>query len=319
MNRLIGRAMSLPVNEPSPVVSVAPVVLRTPDREVDLELRVSAPATGGDLPIILFSHGHGMSNYLSSLYGYGPLTDFYAASGFAVIQPTHLNSKAFGGDPSGREGALFWRSRPLDMRMILNRLDEIEAAVPQIAGRLDRSRVATVGHSLGGHTVSLLAGATIDDPASGETLSFTDERIRAHVLLGAPGVGADLAAPAKGRFPVLGTTRFDAMAAPALVVAGDKDRSPVFSEREDWRMDAYYLSPGPKCLLRVFGAEHLLGGVTGYDAAETTDEDPERVALVQRVTGAYLRSALGLDEGAWDAARTALESEAEPLARVECK
>ena len=29
---------------------------------------------------------------------------------------------------------------------------------------------------------------------------------------------------------------------------------------------------------------HLLGGVSGYDAAETTDEDPERVALVQRLT-----------------------------------
>ena len=86
---------------------------------------MAAPLTGDDLPVILFSHGHGMSNYLSSLYGYGPLVDFYAAHGFAVIQPTHLNSKAFGGDPTGPEGALFWRSRPQDLRTILDRLIEL--------------------------------------------------------------------------------------------------------------------------------------------------------------------------------------------------
>ena len=50
-------------------------------------------------------------------------------------------------------------------------------------------------------------------------------------------------------------------------------------------------SPGPKSLLTLFGAEHSgLGGVAGYDAAETTDEDPERVAAVARLAWAYLRT-----------------------------
>ncbi len=40
----------------------------------------------------------------------------------------------------------------------------------------------------------------------------------------------------------------------------------------------------PKCLLTLFGAEHGLGGVSGYDVAETTDESPERVAALQRLT-----------------------------------
>ena len=43
----------------------------------------------------------------------------------------------------------------------------------------------------------------------------------------------------------------------------------------------------------------LLGGISGYDAAETTDASPERVALVQQVTCAYLRHALGVDGSAW--------------------
>lgn len=59
--------------------------------------------------------------------------------------------------------------------------------------------------------------------------------------------------------------------------------------------------PGPKSLLTLFGAEHGLGGVAGYDVAETTDEDPGRVAAVQRLTWAYLRSTLypGTPPGRW--------------------
>ena len=56
----------------------------------------------------------------------------------------------------------------------------------------------------------------------------------------------------------------------------------------EWHTDPYFLSPGPKSLLTVFGAEHGLGGVTGYDAAETTDEKPERVAAVAHLAWADL-------------------------------
>ena len=69
------------------------------------------------------------------------------------------------------------------------------------------------------------------------------------------------------------------MTTPALVVAGDKDASAHLTVLgPEWHTDPYFLSPGPKSLLTVFGAEHGLGGVAGYDAAETTDENPERVA-----------------------------------------
>lgn len=60
------------VTTPTPVLSVSPVVLTAPGRAVDLEIRVSAPVTGSDLPVILLSHGHGPSNNLSSLHGYAP-------------------------------------------------------------------------------------------------------------------------------------------------------------------------------------------------------------------------------------------------------
>lgn len=78
--------------------------------------------------------------------------------------------------------------------------------------------------------------------------------------------------------------------------------------------DPYRLSPGDKSLLTLYGAEHSLGGIAGYEAKETTDEHPGRVALIQRLTWTYLRHALHLDD-AWQAEREATSA----LGRVESK
>ena len=110
------------------------------------------------------------------------------------------------------------------------------------------------------------------------------------------------------------------MTTPALVVAGDKDTSapPDGTGRGLARRPVLPL-PGPKTLLTVFDAEHGLGGVSGYDAAETTDENPERVAAVARLTSAYLRSELYPGDPAWQEARDALTAGPDPIGRVESK
>jgi fermentation-respiration switch protein FrsA (DUF1100 family) len=309
------------ISAPTPVVSVSPVVLSAPGRAVDLQMRVSTPVTGRELPIILLSHGHGNSNNLSSLNGYGPLANFWAAHGFVVIQPTHLDSKTLSLDPNGPEGPLFWRSRVEDMKRILDQLDLIEASAPELSGRLDRSRIAAAGHSLGGHTTGMLLGARLTDPKDGTEVDMADSRIKAGVLLAAPGRGdADLSAFAAEHYSFFLHSSFAEMTTPALVVAGDKDVSPHLTVRgADWHADPYFLSTGPKCLLTLFGAEHSLGGVAGYDAAETTDENPERLAAVQRLTWAYLRTALYPEDSSWPAARTALMESPNPLGRIESK
>ncbi|GDY52108.1 hypothetical protein SVIO_027310 [Streptomyces violaceusniger] len=70
-----------------PVVSVRPIALSAPDRGEDLRVRVTAPATGHHLPVVIFSHGMSLG-----MDDYAPLVDFWAAHGFVVIQPTHLDS-----------------------------------------------------------------------------------------------------------------------------------------------------------------------------------------------------------------------------------
>lgn len=306
---------------PAQVISIEPIVLTVPGRAVDLQLRVSAPAVGSELPILLLSHGHGPSNFVSSLHGYAPLANYYAARGFLVIQPTHLDSKTLPfRDSSHPDAPLFWRSRATDLKSILDQLDTIERLVPAIAGRVNRSKVAVVGHSMGGHTASILLGARHKDLHDGTQVRLAEPRILAGVLLAAPGRGDALSKGAAERYPFFASIDFSTMTTPALIVAGDKDDSPYMKTTgAKWHADPYHLSPGPKALLTVFGGEHGLGGVAGYDLAETTDENPERVACVQYLTWAYLRSQLYAGDSAWQDAQNALAEAVNPLGRVECK
>lgn len=307
---------------PVPVLSFSPVVLSVPGRPVDLQVRVSAPSTGTGLPVILLSHGHGPSNNLSSLNGYAPLADFWAAHGFVVVQPTHLTSRTLADLVADAPGAPdFWRSRAEDMSHILDRLEVIENAVPQLAGRIDRTKVALAGHSLGGFTAALLLGAGVTDPETGDLVHLRDPRIKAGVLLAPPGRGGDVFnGPMAAHWPIIGAVDFSTMSAPALVVTGEKDDPRNFTDMgPDWHADPYTLAPGPKTLLTLFGAEHGLGGIAGYDAAETTDENPERVAALARLTTAYLRTRLNPGDHAWRAACDALTTGPDPVGRVESK
>lgn len=322
MNNLINQARHLPITQAVQTVSVSPVTLPAPDRGLPLELRITAPATGRDLPIVLLSHGHGPSLYIPSKDGYGPIVNFYAAHGFVVIQPTHLNSKVAGLDPAAPAGPGFWRSRVKDMKLILDRLDDIEAAVPAIAGRLDRGRVAAVGHSLGGQTVGMLLGARLTDPmdADATDVDLIEPRIAAGVMLTPPGNGGgDLTDYVKQNFSFMNPD-YSHLTTRTLVVVGDQDDPSHLATRgNNWYADAYRDGPGAEFLLTVFGARHGLGGIAGYDAAETRDEAPDRLEVVLRMTWAYLRSALYADDAAWSLACAALAEHAASQARVERK
>ncbi|KFZ15557.1 hypothetical protein V501_02657 [Pseudogymnoascus sp. VKM F-4519 (FW-2642)] len=271
---LVGAAAHIPVNPPKPIISFSPVVLPAPGRPVDLQLRVTVPLTGDALPIILLSHGHGRSNSLSSLEGYAPLAEFWAAHGFAVLQPTHLSSAFLG--LKGRKGQeMFWQDRTADMVRILDNLDTVEMSMPELKGRLDRARVAVAGHSLGGWTTAMLLGASNTDPRNGSTWYKLETRIKAGVILAGTGNGgADISDFGKTLVPFYGPN-FSKMARPALVVYGDEDQSPF----------------DDPC---------------GWDAGETLDESPERLATVQRMTWAYLKSQFYEGDTAWAEACHAL-------------
>lgn len=254
------------------ILSVKPVDLE------GLKVRVTAPAVPGEHPVIVFSHGFGQS-----LDGYAPLADFWASHGFAVVQPTHLDSRSIGLPPQDPRTPDIWRLRVRDVIRVLDSFSALDAVIP---GTLDESRIAVAGHSWGAQTVGMLLGAR----AAGFDDDYRDPRVTAGVLLAATGRGgADLNEFAATHFPFM-SPDFSTLDIPALVVAGDKDQSALTATRgPDWFTDVYHDSPGAKALLTLHGAEHSLGGITGYGVTETTDENPALVAVVQRVSTAFLR------------------------------
>ncbi len=298
----------------TPVVSVAPVELFAPDRPVPLEVRVSAPAAGTNLPRcgvlprqrleprwILATHG---ILGIPRIRGDPADTSGLAPERFRVRPP---------GFPT------IWTERIADLTRILDQLDTIEFAVPGLAGRIDRSRVAATGHSWGGQTAQSLLGARIFDEAGQVGQDMSDSRVTAGILFAATGLGGENLHPfAQANFPFMRPS-FQELTTPTLVVAGDHDQSKMSSRGPDWFTDAYTHSPGATDLLSFYGAEHALGGIVGYEVAETTDENPERVAAIQRMSTAYLRTALRIDETSWPAARAAFSDNADPIGRVDTK
>lgn len=321
MNNLIKDALQISVSEPRQTISISPVVLDVERRPIQLELRITAPATGDNLPVVLLSHGHGPSLYIPSKDGYGPLVNFYAEHGFVVIQPTHLNSKVAGMPADAPGGPLFWRSRVEDMTAVIDQLDAIEAAVPAIAGRIDRGRIAIIGHSMGGQTAGLLLGARLtdaNDPGV-SNVDMREPRIAAGVMLTAPGNGGASLTEAAKRYSFFNPD-FSHLTTPTLVVVGEEDASPHLTVRGPaWHADAFHDSPGADALLTMIGGKHGLGGIAGYDAKETDDEDPERMEILLRMTWAYLRSALYDGDDAWPAAKQALAAHCARHAFVEGK
>ncbi|MEU1272419.1 alpha/beta fold hydrolase [Streptomyces sp. NPDC005799] len=305
--------MSASKTAPATVVSARPLVLPAPGRGEDLQVRVSAPASGDDLPVIVFSHGFGWS-----MDGYLPLADYWAAQGFVVVQPTHLDSRTLGLPPEDPRTPRIWRIRIEDLTRVLDGLDVLEAAVPGLAGRLDRDRIAVAGHSWGAQTASALLGARVlgSDGKPGQDMS--DPRVKAGVLLALTGLGDTLTPFAAEHFPFMKPS-FDTMTTPALIVAGDNDQSALSTRGPDWFTDPYTYSPGDKSLLTLFGGEHSLGGICGYEVVETTDENPARVALIQQLSSAYLRSALHPGDTGWKAAATALAEDPEALGTLRSK
>jgi predicted dienelactone hydrolase len=120
-----------------------------PPADITLTGVKDCPVTGAKLPLVIFSHGRGG--------WFGQHSDTIEAlvdAGFVVAAINHAGDN--GNDPSQRDKASVWASRPLEMVHLLDFMLHDWKAV------IDPARIGFFGFSLGGYTGLVLVGAHAD-------------------------------------------------------------------------------------------------------------------------------------------------------------
>ena len=112
-----------------------------------------ADIRNGPYPLVVFSHGYALSPIV-----YSTLVEHYVSHGFVVLAPEHNETfdRSLGG---------FWKAlidRPADIKFTVDYAEKLTKPGSSLAGLIDVSRTAVVGHSYGGYTALAAAGARYD-------------------------------------------------------------------------------------------------------------------------------------------------------------
>ncbi|HUD29613.1 MAG TPA: hypothetical protein VMQ93_12125 [Novosphingobium sp.] len=291
------RAAAAPAARVATIVSTDPVTVEGPHGAI--VLRITAPAAGSHLPVLVFAHGAALNRS-----DYRPLVEGIARAGYIVVQPDFPDASADGIAPASWP-ADTWRIRYDTLAWIGMHLPAALKPVSGLARRADLGRVAVAGHSFGGQSAALAMGARVEGMGAEPALPY-----RAAVLLSAPGNWDGLTSAWKARATYL-KVDWSAMRGPVLMVNGTADTGPMSDLGAAWHDDGFRLSPAghDTCLMHVEGAGHYLGGIDSALRPPLGDTTPARRAAVLDATVAFLDHALGRQTAAgraWPGLRGAL-------------
>jgi predicted dienelactone hydrolase len=185
--------------------------------------RDAPPAARGDLPVMIYSHGHRGFAETSAF-----LMEHFASHGWIAIAPEHTGNTTL----IERRTTEIYYQRPYDLSATLDWLYDLPADDP-LAGKASDFVIAS-GHSFGGYTMMLTAGGVLDvDYVASECLAgstwemcstwddakaaelrspeMSDERVQAVVIM------------AGGDSNKFGETGIDAISIPVLQWTGALD------------------------------------------------------------------------------------------------
>lgn len=168
------------------------------NRTIPIFIRYPAEATG-QLPMVLWSHGGGAD--VNGKYGNVDWGTTLARAGYIVIHLSHVprtqaerlaQCLEFGVPDLAQCNDLFGAlevDRPRDANAVLADLNGIENAFPQIAGRIDRNRIAVAGHSFGSYTAMTVAGGRVELTPVFNDVSFANPLPKVFMALSPQGPG----------------------------------------------------------------------------------------------------------------------------------
>lgn len=166
----------------------------------------------GAFPLVVFSHG-----YATNAEWYSALVEHYASHGLIVLAPEHREDDWFAAWAASFD-------RPADVKRTLDFAEALARPGGALAGKIDMTKVAVVGHSYGGYTALAMAGARFElDTFNVRCAALAADDPKA--FLCAPFAGreqdmatrAGLPAPPEGLWPPLGDARVKAI----VPISGD--------------------------------------------------------------------------------------------------
>jgi predicted dienelactone hydrolase len=263
---------------------------------------VYVPIMQGVAPVIVISHGLG-SDRTSFEY----LATHLASHGFAVAVPNHPGSDAkqleslLAGRASQVSAPNEFIDRPLDVKYLLDQLEQLNQTDPGFKGRLNAQQVGVIGQSFGGYTALTLAGATINfeqlkkdcaPDALGDTWNVSsflqcralEMTTTATTLQDQRVKGAIAVNPITSS--VFGKVGMEQIKIPTMIVAGSDDTvAPSFPEQI---LPFTWLSSPQKYLLLMRGGTHfsVIGDV--QNAQEPVRVPPAVIGPDTELTRNYL-------------------------------
>jgi len=244
----VGHAGDTPATQPA----TADLKLHDAQRDKDLPLLAVFPTDGGPYPVIVFSHG-ASANGLDYL----PLLEYWASHGYVVLAPTHADSMLLTKEtlaeiiakiPTDCAG---WKNRVADVELVIDAIPKLPEQDKHLARKMDEHHLGVCGHSYGGFTSELIAGATVVMQAGAPPVSFADKRVQAVEVLS--GLGRYL------NNLGLQDHSWDKVTLPMLAETGTQDGDPKHRGMVPlWQLEPYAFSPpGDKYAVNIAGVNHF--------------------------------------------------------------
>lgn len=235
--------------------------------------------SGGPYPLVVFSHGSGGIRF-QSLF----LTEHLASHGFVVMAVDHvtntLGDTLLNGDAFSDNIALNYAYRPLDVLRVIEYAETLTSD-GELADLIDMERIAVSGHSFGGYTAVVAAGAQLNTqtlasycaqlPADADdnVCFILDEAERIAEVIGLDEVP-------QGAWPAMSDPRIDAVVAlapwngpifdpqslaenipPTLFIVGSEDEITI-PERDAYIMYRGAVNAIPKAQVTLENGGHYL-------------------------------------------------------------
>jgi predicted dienelactone hydrolase len=238
---------------------------RDRDRSIPIDIYWSHRTRG---PLVLISHGFGADRHFLAY-----LAQHLASYGLTVVTLEHpgSNVRALAHSTGDILPAQEFVDRPRDVTLVLDRLTEINENTFPLRGRFNLDDVTLVGHSLGGYTGLVLAGAPLDQ----EALRAFCQTLEPNTLTPADWLqcaATDLTVPPQGLAdsritqlvimnPIIGelfgAEGLTQVRVPTLMLTGTQDS---VTPSTDQQLRPFDQLSGPRALIAVIGGTHLSVG-----------------------------------------------------------